>query len=146
MTITLNRTYTTVTCCHAGCGLTVVMDDGYYRARQRDGAFWHCLNGHPQHFTQTTEIRLQAQLDQALADAKRQTRWRRDAEQAAERARRQASARKGQVTKMRNRIAAGVCPVPGCKRSGFDNVRRHIASQHPDWHEHDDVVADGGDL
>lgn len=52
--------------------------------------------------------------------------------------RRQVAARKGQITKMRNRIANGVCPVPGCKRSGFDNVASHIATVHPNFHAHQD--------
>jgi hypothetical protein len=47
---------------------------------------------------------------------------------------------KGHLTRMRNRIAAGVCPVPGCRRSGFSRVRAHLAAKHPEWlaeHLHD---------
>lgn len=36
---------------------------------------------------------------------------------------------KGQLTKLRNRIANGVCPW--CQRS-FANVARHVEHQHPD--------------
>lgn len=37
------------------------------------------------------------------------------------------------VLEIKNRIAKGVCPVPGCRRSGFTKVMAHIASKHPDW-------------
>jgi hypothetical protein len=52
----------------------------------------------------------------------------------AARERRTSAALRGHLTRMKNRIANGVCPVPGCKRSGFSNVMRHIASKHPGWH------------
>lgn len=48
--------------------------------------------------------------------------------------RRSAAALRGHITRLKNRIVAGVCPVPGCKRSGFSNVMRHVASKHPEWH------------
>ncbi len=41
---------------------------------------------------------------------------------------RQLSARKGQITKIKNRIARGVCPA--CNRT-FENVGRHMATKHP---------------
>lgn len=41
---------------------------------------------------------------------------------------RQKAAYKGQATRLRNRAAAGVCPC--CTRS-FQNLQRHMASQHP---------------
>ncbi len=43
--------------------------------------------------------------------------------------RRQHAATKGKLTKMRKRIAAGVCPC--CNRS-FKQVRQHMERQHPD--------------
>ena len=47
------------------------------------------------------------------------------------RARLQTAAAKGQLTKMRNRVARGVCPQAGCKRS-FTNLHDHVATCHPD--------------
>lgn len=55
----------------------------------------------------------------------------------AERLERSRAALKGHLTRARKRIANGVCPVPGCHRSGFTAVMRHIAAKHPDWlHDH----------
>lgn len=59
-----------------------------------------------------------------------------------ERERRSAIAYKGHLTRIRNRIANGVCPVPECKRSGFKQVERHIATCHPEWAEaHPDALS-----
>lgn len=43
---------------------------------------------------------------------------------------RQIAAQRGQTTKLKNRIAKGVCPC--CQRS-FQNLKRHMESQHPDF-------------
>lgn len=58
----------------------------------------------------------------------------------AEKERRSAAALRGHLTRIRTRIAAGICPVPGCRRSGFAKVRDHLEAKHPDWlaeHVHD---------
>lgn len=53
---------------------------------------------------------------------------------ASERSRR---ALRGHLTRIKNRIANGVCPVPGCKRTGLTQTMRHIATKHPQWmHDH----------
>jgi len=41
-------------------------------------------------------------------------------------------AEKAAKTRLKNRVAAGVCPC--CKRS-FQNLRRHIENKHPDFSE-----------
>lgn len=43
---------------------------------------------------------------------------------------RQLAAQKGVTTKLKKRIAAGVCPC--CNRQ-FQNLHRHMAGQHPDF-------------
>lgn len=135
--LTLTNEYTVLTCCHVGCGIEIVMPASFYEQRQRDAELFWCLNGHNQRFTTTEVTRLRSQLDQAEADARWQTRRREQLQRDLDYSRRQVAARKGQVTKMRNRIANGICPVPGCKRSGFDNVAAHIATVHPDFHAHE---------
>lgn len=54
----------------------------------------------------------------------------------AEAVKRSAAAYKGAATRLKNRAKAGVCPC--CNRT-FQNLARHMASQHPD-HETDNVV------
>lgn len=55
--------------------------------------------------------------------------------------RRSAAAVRGHLTRARKRIAAGVCPAPGCKRSGFDDIAAHLHTVHPDWvADHEEVL------
>lgn len=67
--------------------------------------------------------RLREELERANSRA---ANWRSNAE----RAQRQVAARKGQITKLKKRVAAGVCPC--CART-FQNLARHMAGQHPDY-------------
>lgn len=69
-------------------------------------------------------------LDQAQAEVVRQ----RDRSAGLER---RLSAKKGQLTRIQNRIGNGVCP---CCNRYFANLHRHMTGQHPDWAEE----AEGG--
>lgn len=91
----------------------------------------YCPNGHSWSYSGKTEEqkrieRLERSLQQADKDNDR-LRSQRDV------AKRQAAARKGQLTKMRNRFAAGVCPVGSCHANLGDRVRDHIATEHPEF-------------
>lgn len=132
-------TYSVVDCpaCHQLFAITTE----FQQRLRNDHQIFYCPSGHTMSYDSKNETEmLRAKLDQAQAEINWQTRRRQNAEADAERARRQSAARKGVITKMRRRIAAGVCPVPGCKRSGFTNVQRHIASQHPDFHDHEETA------
>jgi len=52
----------------------------------------------------------------------------------AERTERRLSAQKGVTTRIKNRVANGVCPC--CKRS-FTDLRRHMETKHPKYAETD---------
>jgi hypothetical protein len=108
------------------------------RERLADGGSVFCPNGHKWHFTVTEVDKLKKQL----ADAKQTREWldgrlthEQDQRRAAERS---ASAYKGQATRLRKRVTAGVCPAPACHRH-FANLERHIASKHPDLAAADDA-------
>jgi hypothetical protein len=85
---------------------------------------FYCPNGHLQYFIgETTTAKacrerdmLRAQLDQERART-------RELEKSA-------SALRGQITKAKRRASNGVCPC--CTRS-FANLRRHMASKHPNY-------------
>lgn len=70
-------------------------------------------------------VRAKQRTEQAEADA----RWQRKRKEAAYR---QTAAAKGRITKMKNRIKNGVCPV--CNRT-FVELGRHMHSQHPAFAE-----------
>lgn len=90
---------------------------------QQNGQSFYCPNGHVQHFTESENAQLKKQLEASKRDAE-WVRAQRD------RAEKQASAARGQVTKIKNRISNGVCPC--CNRSFF-NLKRHMLHMHPEF-------------
>lgn len=122
-------------CCN--CHITFAMPEDLKRRCIEDGAnaTFYCPLGHAQHYTRS-EVQ---KLRDKLADEK----WRREAAQAsaeaaqasaraaidqADAAERSARAYKGAATRIRRRVANGVCPC--CNRT-FADLARHMAGQHP---------------
>ena len=108
------------------CGIDCVLPANYLKKRREDGKSFYCPNGHSQSYTKSEADRLREQLEAAKRDAE----WQRAR---AERADKSLIAQKAQTTKARNkleRVANGVCPC--CTRS-FTNLRRHMATKHPDF-------------
>ena len=120
----------------ADCSIDFGIGAEFMRRRREDHQNFYCPNGHANHYPAGTseaekeQKRLRAELDAARSLASRESRRRSDAEQAARRKDYEARAAKGQLTKAKNRIAAGVCPC--CNRT-FQNLAKHMAGQHPDY-------------
>jgi hypothetical protein len=118
----LSVEFVVVTCgtkSDGGCNVTLAMSRTTYEETKRTGRTWYCPNGHPRVWGgPTTEQRLRdAEARQVhLGDQLRA------AEVAAEKARVEAA-------RLLQRAANGVCPC--CNRS-FENLRRHVETQHPD--------------
>lgn len=129
-TQTFTDTLVVISCCHEGCGVAFGMTQRANELRREDHEWFYCTNGHRQHYTGDTEA---DRLRQRLKTTERSERFYRNE---AAYQRRVASAQKGQRTRVLNLIAKGVCPVGGCRRN-FDNVRQHMADQHPDFHTHE---------
>ncbi len=135
----LVKTFHVVNC--AGCGAAFGINDSLYlRAvieKQRSvycpscGVKFHWEGKTP---VQTVREEMQRKLNVANSRADNQEVDARRQKKRAEIAVKSLSATKGVVTKMKNRVSKGACPVPGCKRS-FDKSRleRHIKSKHPDY-------------
>lgn len=112
--------------CHA-CGVAFGLAQHVYDQRQRDGESFYCTNGHGAVFRELEAVRLKRELEstqRALTYA-REDRDRANTREAA--ARRQASAQKANVTKLKRRAEAGVCAH--CNRT-FENVARHMKTKH----------------
>jgi len=105
------------------CGITYGAPDEFVKAQRRDGGKVYCCRGHELGWDETEAQRLRKRLATAEATA---THYRDQAE-AAERSRR---AIKGHLTRVKRRVAAGVCPC--CNRT-FKDLGRHMAGQHPDY-------------
>jgi Zn-finger nucleic acid-binding protein len=116
------------------CSIDFGIGDSFMANRRKDGRVFYCPNGHGNYYNrgktaeQVALERAQAERDAARSLAQRESRRARTAEY-------QRRAAKGQLTKTKKRIAAGVCPC--CNRT-FQNVAAHMAGQHPDY-------VDGGD-
>lgn len=111
---------------HCGeCDITFAVPDSFKEERLNSGQAWYCPNGHGRVFKETEADRLRRRLRSLEA-----TNTHLEDQRAA--AERQARAYKGHATRLKKRAAAGVCPC--CDRS-FQNVARHMASQHPDFVE-----------
>lgn len=114
------------------CGVTIVMPEHMYNTRRNDHKVFYCPNGHTAAFSGKSALEKEleeakrhlenqrARLEWAEADAKR-------AKEARDQAQRQASAARGQVTKIKNRVGNGVCPC--CNRT-FTNLQRHMETKH----------------
>ena len=104
----------------------------YHAAKHSPDIKFFCAYGHKQHFvadeTEVDKLRrerdsLKQQLahkDDAIASIGR----------ARDHAERRAAAARGQVTRIKNRIGAGVCPC--CNRT-FKALAAHMASEHPTY-------------
>lgn len=125
-------------CCK--CGVYFGLERGHHDRLRKEGTkgSFHCPNGHPQHYTESEADQLRRERDrlkQQLAQKDDDINWQRQQRIAAER---QVSAAKGQITRLKKRANAGVCPC--CNRT-FANMARHMKTQHPD---HDPNVIDLG--
>lgn len=114
------------------CGVVWGIPEKFMELRRIDGKIHFCPNGHEWHYGGETEA-------QKLRRELETTRDRLSAERAAKDQARahaadlKASLRttKGVVTKMKKRVASGVCPVADCNRH-FVDLERHMASKHAD--------------
>ena len=129
-TITYEGTLTVTSC---WCGISLAIPASLYRkaqANNKQAIF--CPLGHEFVYTKNEAEKLKDQLaerDRQLEFANRRAANNADRAAAIQR---QLSAAKGQQTKLKKRIAAGVCPVPDCKRH-FQNLAAHIKTKHPDF-------------
>lgn len=121
MTTTIQLQFETLTCCHQGCGIVFAVPRSWELKRREDHSDWYCPNGHSQYFSGKTDAEIarealareRANHDQTRADRERIVRER--------------NAARGQVTKIKNRVHAGVCIH--CNRS-FQDLARHMESKH----------------
>lgn len=119
----------------AACSIDFGIGEDFMARRRRDHGTFYCPNGHANVYkgpsdTEKERDRLRQELEVSRSLAAREASRRRQAEDESRRKDYQARAAKGQLTKTKNRIAAGVCPC--CNRT-FQNLRRHMAGQHPEY-------------
>lgn len=112
----------------ATCGVNFAVPDSYKKELRRTGQEFYCPRGDVIYYPggESDAAKISRLASEAARERDNANFWR---EQEKERGR-QLSAAKGQVTKIKNRVAKGVCPC--CNRS-FAQLERHMATQHPDF-------------
>lgn len=111
------------------CGEPIGLTEATYQTLRRSGATFYCAFGHGQVYvlgpSEADKLRQERdRLKQRTAQLEDEARiaW-----NTAEAERRRAAAARGQVTRLKNRAAAGVCPC--CNRT-FQNLQRHMTTKH----------------
>jgi hypothetical protein len=110
------------------CGIAFGLAEDFQRARRKDHETFYCPNGHPRAYLG------ESAQERELRETKANEAWYREygerKAKEAETAKRQAAAARGVVTRIKKRVAKGVCPC--CKRY-FADLHRHMGGQHPEW-------------
>lgn len=145
--VTFPATCTLVSMSCPNCGISYAIPEALRAQAQawnraeypNDYLSWSCPNGHKLSYPgRNREQELERDLRRARDRAATQAHLK-------EQAQRREQAQRGAATRARNerdtvlkKVANGICPVKGCGRH-FKQVRRHIASQHPDFEIPDPV-------
>jgi hypothetical protein len=115
----------------ADCGIAYLVPDRWKQARRDDHKTFWCPNGHTQYFPGETEAeKLRRERDHLKQRIAQRDDWVREERERRAAVERQLAAQKGQVTKLKNRAGAGVCPC--CNRT-FQALARHMAAKHPQF-------------
>lgn len=106
------------------CGILYAMPEQFdKRCLNEQDKTWYCPNGHATIYKTSDVTKLERQLAQEVTGHD-QTRA------SLRETKKNLIAKKGQITKLKNRVGNGVCPC--CNRS-FTNLKRHIDTKHPDY-------------
>jgi hypothetical protein len=121
--------WTQITCCNCKTPFAV-LDQHHERLKADSGEWFYCPNGHRQHFTESETDKLRRERDRLAQQIVHRDSTIEHYRQRSETLDKRLSATKGVVTRIKNRVGAGVCPC--CTRS-FQNLANHMKSQHPQF-------------
>jgi len=110
---------------HCWCGIALAIPSNLNRVMHDEGHSAYCPLGHKFLYGDSYKEKLAAKERELEAERKR-VKATRDLLHAEERSH---SATKGQLTKVKKRVQAGVCPH--CNRT-FQNLARHMCTKHPE--------------
>lgn len=113
------------------CGITFAFGKSYDARLRETHENFYCPNGHRQAYlgkTEAEKLREQLKREEERRERLESTvEFWKGRERMAER---RVRAHKGIVTKLKKRVANGVCP---CCHAKFKNLRDHMKAEHPDW-------------
>ena len=106
------------------CGGVYAINSRYHEQKREQGGFWNCPYCRcGWGFGESDNDRLKKQLK----NTQKQLEW---AQQDVKNAENRERGQKAAKTRIKNRIAKGVCPC--CNRS-FANLQKHMQTKHPDY-------------
>jgi len=111
------------------CGVEFHIAEAFNSDLVKSKRSFYCPNGHSQAYCENEADKLRREKDrltQQLAQKDDEIKWQRDHRLEAER---KVVAAKGQITKLKKRAKAGVCPC--CNRT-FSDMAAHMKTKHPD--------------
>ena len=117
----------------ANCGVFFGMTQEFESRRREDGKSFYCPHGHSNVYGNSLADQLkkkEAELAKSKRYAKELDEWGREQYEQRKQVEKRLSSTRGVVTKLQNRIKAGICPV--CRRN-FHALSQHMQKQHPDW-------------
>lgn len=136
-TFTSTQQFTVINC--GSCDVQFALSTDKYNKVVETGEFFYCPNGHRIRYTDNENSILKRDLDAQKFETERQRRYKEEEiqrntekQKELESTRHQLHGTQGALTKIKKRIGAGMCPVPGCKRH-FTNLDHHLHTQHPDY-------------
>ena len=115
----------------AACDVTFGITADYEKRRRSDHKGFMCPSGHSNVYKgESEEERLRRENARHVQNRAYLEDIIRQKEKRAEDEKKRSSAYRGQVTRIKNRVAAGVCPC--CNRT-FSNLARHMSTQHKEY-------------
>ena len=121
----------TVTCwAHEGCGIVFAVPRTLLATMRAHSGTLHCPKGHLLGFGIGKVAELEQELERERERTQSERKRKEWAKQDAAAAKRSASAYKGKLTAVKNRVGHGVCPC--CKRT-FQQLARHMKAKHPNF-------------
>lgn len=122
----------------ANCGIPFGITPDYQERRRKDHAGFHCPNGHSNVYKGESEEEKLRRENQRLVQNRAYLEDQiRDKEATIEHEKKRATAFKGHVSRIKNRVGAGVCPC--CNRT-FQDLARHMETKHSDYRKKEEVA------
>jgi hypothetical protein len=118
------------------CGVIFGLPERIREARRNDHKTFYCPNGHTLSYRGETDAE---KAEKRAKELERQLNITRDrlklTERNVESSEHSRAAMVGNLTKIRKAIAAGRCPVNGCKKfpNGNQRMEEHLKVDHPKW-------------
>lgn len=131
--------YVIQTCCHSSCGISFAVPKQWDDEKRKDYTNFYCPNGHGQSYKKggSAEDNLRRENERLVQNTAYLEDKIREKDQKIKREKKNAMAYKGHATRIKNRVAAGVCPC--CNRT-FANLASHMKTKHKDYKEQEIVA------